>query len=133
MNRRLLFWMVTLLLTIGGVQNTFAQASYNHTYTQGVEVTEGDNYFLYNIGSGMFLTDGMDYGTHASVDHAGRIVKLETNSNGFSIHTRHYAANGSDDKAGYMTLNGYVDTGTNDADWVFTPVTVSDYTNAYTI
>ena len=125
--------MVTLLLTIGGVQNTFAQASYNHTYTQGVEVTEGDNYFLYNIGSGMFLTDGMDYGTHASVDHAGRIVKLETNSNGFSIHTRHYAANGSDDKAGYMTLNGYVDTGTNDADWVFTPVTVSDYTNAYTI
>ncbi len=73
MKKRLLFWMAALLVAIGGVQQAFAQASYNHTYTQGVAVAEGD-YFLYNIGAGMFLTDGMDYGTHASVDHAGRVI-----------------------------------------------------------
>ena len=133
MKKRLLFWMAALLVAIGGVQQAFAQASYNHTYTQGVEVAEGGDYFLYNIGSGMFLTDGMDYGAHASVDHAGRVITLAAATNGFSIYTKPYSANGSDEKAGYMTLNGYVDTSNNDADWVFTPVNVDGYTNAYTI
>ena len=110
-----------------------AQASYNQDYKVGAEVAAGENYFLYNIGSKMFLTDGMDYGTHASVDHAGRVIKLAVNTNGFSIYTKPFSANGSEEKAGYMTTNGYVDTGTNDADWVFTPVTVEGYTNAYTI
>jgi hypothetical protein len=133
MKRLLLFGMVATLLTIVGVQRASAQASYNFTYTQGVEVAAGDDYFLYNIGTGMFLTDGMDHGTHASVDHAGRVITLAAATNGFSIYTKPYSANGSDEKAGYMTLNGYVDTSNNDADWVFTPVNVDGYTNAYTI
>lgn len=133
MKRLLLFGMVATLLTIAGVQRAAAQASYNHTYTEGVEVAAGGDYFLYNIGTGMFLTDGMDYGTHASVDHAGRVITLAANTNGFSIYTKPYSANGSAEKAGFLTLNGYVDTPNNDADWVFTPVNVDGYTNAYTI
>ena len=129
MKRKLLLICVALLCAVG----TWAQASFNHIYTEGVTASAGSNYFLYNIGSGMFLTDGMDYGTHASVDHGGRILTLANNTNGFSIYTQPYSANGSDEKNGYLTTNGYIDTGTNDADWVFTPVSVAGYTNAYTI
>ena len=135
--KRLLRTAASIALLVGGVLcapfEAMAQASYNFKYTEGVTVSAGGNYFLYNIGSGMFLTDGMDYGTHASVDHAGRVITLAANNNGYSIYSRPFSANGSVEKAGYMTLNGYIDTGTNDADWVFTPVTVAGYTNAYTI
>mgnify|MGYP002856189933 CR=1 FL=1 len=134
--------MVAFLLSIVGVGNANAQASYNTKYTAGVDisdVTSSEYVFLYNIGSGQFLTNGMDYwGTHASVDHAGRDLTIASTTNGYSIYSKPYSINGgvyevSEEKAGYMTLNGYIDTGTNDADWVFTPVTVPGYTNAYTI
>ena len=137
MKKRLLFWMAALLVAIGGVQQAFAQASYNHTYKQGVVVAEGSDYFLYNIGTGMFLTDGMDYGTHGSVDHAGRVITLTANGDGYRIYTRPYSANGSDEKAGYVCTDGYIDETNVDAgrvgNWVFTPVNVDGYTNAYTI
>ncbi len=130
MKRKLLFAIVALLCSVG----TWAQkASYNHLYNAGVEPAAGGNYFLYNIGANMFLTDGMDYGTHASVDNSGRVITLAANTNGFSIYTEPFSANGSDAKKGYLTLNGYVDTGSNDADWVFESVSVDGYTNAYTI
>ena len=121
--------IATLLCSVGA----WAQASYNYSYKNGVTVAAGDNYFLYNIGSGMFLTDGMDYGTHASVDHGGRVLTLAATTKGFSIYTKPYSTNGSDEKKGYLTTNGYVDTGSNDANWVFTPVSVAGYTNVYTI
>jgi len=131
--RKLKLLIAAAALTLGGTIAANAQASYNHTYTTGVEVAAGGDYFLYNIGAGMFLTDGMDFGTHGSVDHAGRVITLAANTNGYSIYTKPYSANGTAEKAGFLTLNGYVDTGANDADWVFTPVTVDGYTNAYTI
>lgn len=137
MKKKRLLKTVLSSLLIGGMilspNEAKAQASYNFKYTEGATVSAGGNYFLYNIGSGMFLTDGMDYGTHASVDHAGRVITLAANNSGYSIYARPFSSNGSAEKAGYMTLNGYIDTGTNDADWVFTPVTVAGYTNAYTI
>ncbi|MDO4993778.1 MAG: hypothetical protein Q4E32_02105 [Bacteroidales bacterium] len=136
MNRRLLLWMVTAIMTIVGVQNASAQASpqasYNHTYKKGVEVAVGGDYFLYNIGEGQFLTGGMDWGSHASVDYAGKVCTLAVSGNGYSIYTAYYSENGLSN-SGYLTTNGYTDTGNNDAQWVFTPVAVSGYTNAYTI
>ena len=130
MKRKLLFAIVALLCSVG----TWAQkASYNQNYTSGVEPAAGGDYFLYNIGAKMFLTDGADYGTHASVDNSGRVITLAANTNGFSIYTQPFSANGSAEKKGFLTLNGYVDTGTNDADWVFESVSVDGYTNAYTI
>ena len=114
-------------------QSSNIQADYNVAYTEGVEAEAGEEFFLYNIGSGMFLTDGMDWGTHASADHAGRIITLATAGKGFSIYTKPFAANDNDEKAGFMTTNGYVDTASNDAEWEFTPVEIDGYTNAYTI
>ena len=114
---------------------TWAQASYNHTYTEGVPVEAGENYFLYNIASGMFLTDGMDYGTHASIDHAGRVITLEASGGGYTVNTTPFSANGSALKNGGLFLNAsgepYVD-GTS-AEWTFEPVSFSGYTNAYLI
>ena len=118
-----------------GVTQVKAQASFNHTYTEGATVAAGTDYFLYNIGSGQFLTDGMDWGTHATADHAGRVITFaEVTSGKYSIYTASYSVNNSvAGKPGYMTTNGYLDTGTNDANWEFTPVSVAGYTNAYTI
>ena len=124
--------LMALLVASAFAGNAWAQASYNISYTDGVEVAEGD-YFLYNVGSKAFLADGMDWGTHATADHAGRVVTLAKVSEepvAFSIFTKSFT---SSDKAGYMTLNGYLDTGTNDANWVFSPVEFEGYTNVYTI
>ena len=129
---KLLLAFCALLL---GWSSASAQASYNHTYTQGVTVAVGTDYFLYNVGSQMFLADGMDWGAHATTDHAGRkITFAEVASGKYSIYTESYSVNNDEQaKAGFMTTNGYLDTGTNDAEWVFTPVSVDGYTNVYTI
>jgi hypothetical protein len=131
---RLLFTLIAF--AVGAFSfNANAQASYNFEYTEGSLVAAGGDYFLYNIGSKMFLTDGMDWGTHATADHAGRVITFASLSDGkYSIYTESFSLNnGQEAKKGYMTTNGYLDTGTNDANWVFTPVTVDGYTNAYTI
>ena len=124
------------MMTIVGVQNASAQtspqASYNHTYKKGVEVAVGGGYFLYNIGAGQFLTGGMDYGSYASVDYAGKVCTFATSGDGYSIYTTYYSENGLSNP-GYLTNNGYTDTGTNDASWVFESVEVNGYINAYTI
>lgn len=128
--KTLLAMAVALLCSVG----SWAQASYNHTYTEGVTPAAGGDYFLYNIGKGQFLTAGLNYGTRATVDNSGRVLTLAAATNGFSIYTNYVSLNNrSDAKAGYLTTNGYVDTGKNDADWVFTPVSVDGYTNAFTI
>lgn len=133
--KKLLFLLLCALLTMIGVTQMKAQASYNHAYVQGVEVAAGGDYFLYNVGAGMFLTDGMDWGTHATADHAGRVITFAALEGGkYSIRTASYSVNnGEQAKEGFMTLNGYLDTGTNDANWEFTPVAVDGYTNVYTI
>ena len=125
-------------LVLTGATAAWGQASYNIVYKNGVEVAEGGDYFLYNISSGMFLTDGMDYGTHASVDHAGRVLTLAAATNGFAVYSKPFSANGSDEKAGFLFKNDqgepYVD-GSADkkADLIFTPVSYDGYTNVYTI
>lgn len=133
MKRKLLLAMLFVASAIGFKAN--AQASYNHTYTDGVTVAAGTDFFLYNIGAGMFLTDGMDWGTHATADHAGRKITFAALADGkYSIYTESYSLNeGQEAKKGYMTTNGYLDTGTNNANWVFTPVSLAGYTNVYTI
>lgn len=132
--RKIKLLLSFLALFMGG-NYVNAQASYNHIYQEGVTVAEGTDYFLYNIGAGMFLTDGMDWGTHATADHAGRKITFAALADGkYSIYTESYSLNNNQEaKKGYMTTNGYLDTGTNDANWTFTPVSVAGYTNAYTI
>lgn len=138
MKRLLLFGMVATLLTIVGVQRASAQASYNHIYTEGVEVAAGGNYFLYNIGSKMFLSNGRAWGTHAVCDHAGRIVTFAApaGENAYTIYSQSFSVNnGSEAKAGYVCTDGYIDEPDINASrvgkWTFTPV--EGRTNVYTI
>lgn len=133
--RKLKLLIATLTLVVGGMNSLYGQASYNQTYKNGATVAEGGNYFLYNIESGMFLTDGMDYGTHASIDHAGRVITLSSSGSGYTINTTPFSANGTDLKAGGLFLNDkgepFVD-GTS-AEWTFENVNVDGYTNVYAI
>lgn len=134
MKRLLRNVLTALVVATAGVVTASAQASYNYHYTTGVQPAAGGDYFLYNIGTGQFLTNGLNYGTRATVDNSGRVLTLAANGSGYSIYTNYVSLNNrTEAKAGYLTTNGYVDTGNNDAAWVFTPVTVSGYTNAYTI
>lgn len=128
--------LLALFALIVGGNSLWAQASYNHTYTVGAEVSAGGDFFLYNIGQGQFLTSGLNYGTRATVDNSGRVLTLTVNGSGYNIYTNFVSLNNRGEntrKAGYLTTNGYVDTGSSDAAWVFTPVEVPGYTNAYTI
>lgn len=138
MKQKLLLAAVTLFAAVfsGGGNSLKAQASYNASYTEGVEVAAGSDYFLYNIGSGTFLTGGMDWGSHASGDHAGKKITLATVGEGaYTIYTAYYSANGVEN-SGYLTAgNSYTDNDGNNGivNWVFTPVEVNGCTNAYTI
>lgn len=125
MKRKFLLTCAAIAAMLVGTLNASAQ------YTEGVTVAEGTDYFLYNIVGQKFLTDGMDWGTHATIDNAGRVITIASTGDGtYSIYAKNFS---NSEKAGYMTTNGYIDSGTNDANWVFTPVTLDGYTNVYTI
>ena len=113
-----------------GVQNVKAQASYNHSWTSGVEITEGNDFFLYNVGAKRFLDYGMNWGTRAVVDNAGKSLTVEKISNGvYALKTGISGGNGP-----YVGENGYMNGSTKaNGGWTFTSVSVAGYTNVYTI
>ena len=132
MKRKLLLAACLVAGALGFEAN--AQASYNKTYTQGVEVAAGSDYFLYNIGAGQFLTGGMDWGSHASADHAGKTVTLAVSDGGYTIYTAYYSPNGVEN-SGFLTGGDvYTDNdGTAKATYSFNSATVDGYTNVYTL
>jgi hypothetical protein len=91
MKKRLTKLLLSAVLLVVGVVQANAQAFYNQKYTEGVTVAQGGDYFLYNIGSGTFLTNGMNWGTHATGDHAGRIVEFASSGAGFTVKTNNYS------------------------------------------
>ena len=86
----------------------------------GNEPQEGD-FYLYNVGSGRFLTSGAWWGTHAVVDYDGMQVTLAAANGGYTISTAIAFA------GKYLGDNAYMDNGTA-ATWVFTQVTPGVYT-----
>ena len=112
--------------------NANAQASYNHSWTDGVTVAAGSDYFLYNIGSGKFLDGGMDWGTRATVDNAGKALTLAESNGKYTIYTgvkTRYSTGGA---GNYLSgSSGYMDGASTE--FTFTPVEVAGYTNVYTI
>ena len=132
MKRKLLFAIVALLCSVGAS----AQASYNQSYTEGVEVAAGSDYFLYNIGADAFLTGGMDWGSHGAVDHAGKKATLTEVSTGvYKISMTYHSANGVSND-GWLGEDGGVYTDAPEGklvNFTFTSVSVDGYTNAYTI
>ncbi len=53
----------------------------------GAAPENGKSYYLYNVGTGLFLSEGDNWGTHASVNDMGTDIKLTTNNTGFTINT----------------------------------------------
>ena len=131
--KKLKLLIAVVAILFGGVPAN-AQASYNTSWTEGVEVTTGYDYFLYNIGSGTFLTGGMDWGSSASGDHAGKTVEFRSAGEGvYNIWSYYYSPNGLSND-GFLGINGYLDAGESKiANCVFTTVSVDGYINAYTI
>lgn len=135
--RKLKLLLASFALLVGGVNYVCAQATYNHTYTEGVLVTEGSNYFLYNIESNTFFSGGMDWGTRAAGDHSGKVVTLTASDGKYTIKSAFFSSNNNDTAEGYLTKydEPYADNNTT-ADYesyTFTLADVAGYTNAYTI
>lgn len=80
-------------------------------------------FYLYNIGTGMFLGAGSDWNTHAAVDQVGLEVEMTVSGDGFTMKTPYGNFNGG-------AHGPYVDTGGND---VYTFTAVSGKENTYTI
>jgi len=80
-------------------------------------------FYLYNIGTGMFLGAGSDWNTHAAVDQVGLEVEMTASGDGFTMKTPYGNFNGG-------AHGPYVDT---DKDDVYTFTAVSGKENTYTI
>lgn len=85
-------------------------------------VAAGD-YYLYNVGSQAFLSNGASWGTHAVVANEGFLVNLSRVSDGVYTIGTNAKYSGK-----YFTDNGYVDTGSA-TNWTFEPV--SGQVNTY--
>ena len=92
----------------------------------GSEPAEG-TFYLYNIGTGMWLANGSDWSTHCAVDVYPLPITLVSNGDGkFKMQTHMFA--GKEEK--YINWNAYTDTGDQNT-WQFNAV--EGKTNVYTI
>ena len=123
MLKKLLSFFVLTLCIVGDVSATVIPSP---LYNSGRAVGAGTFYF-YNIGANRFLSRGTDWDTHAVLDGAGLPIVSESFGDGGSLKT---GING-----GYVFFNEqgevYID-GTQTA-FRCDQVTVSGYTNAYTL
>ena len=96
-------------------------------YTGTATPAAGEEYFLYNIGTGLWLNNGSDWNTHAAVDIYPLAVKLiAADGQKFKLQTHMFA--GKEEK--WVNWNAYVDTPSQDT-WQFNPV--PGKTNVFTI
>ena len=101
-----------------------------YTWTEGATVAAGE-YYLYNIDSERFMTQGCWWGTHMAADGAGKVITISGSADAYNLHMAGVAA------GSYLSGGAYTDTGgeTTDANlqWTFEAVSVTGYTNAYKI
>ncbi|MCR5270448.1 MAG: FIVAR domain-containing protein [Prevotella sp.] len=96
------------------------------TFT-GSTPTADTEYFLYNIGTGMWLANGSDWNTHAAVDIYPLGVKLIAADGGrFKMQTHMF----KNREEKWINYNAYVDTNGQDT-WTFNAVEGKD--NVYSI
>lgn len=92
----------------------------------GSEPAEGE-FYLFNVGRGLWLNNGSDWNTHAAVDVYGLPITLVAAEDGkFKMQTHMFS--GKDEK--WINWNAYVDTGDQNT-WQFNAV--EGKTNVYTI
>ena len=113
MKRKLLFAIVALLCAVGS----------RATDWTGNAPAAGD-FYLYNVGADRFLGYGANWGTRATVEHAGIPVTLAKVSDGVYTIKTNVSADGK-----MLNVNGYVDS--DATNWTFTAV--GGQTNVYQI
>lgn len=106
---------------------------YHRDVFTGTAPAAGLEAYLYNVGAGLYLAGGNDWGTHASLQYAARTVVLHPNTfaaNCYDIRTN--LPNGIRGNNDWLGHNGYVDCGGH-ADnnqnwgWIFEPVGDGSY------
>ncbi len=96
------------------------------TATNVEEVTNEGTYYLYNVGSGMWLGSGYDYGTHAEAKEVGCPVQLaKVCDNVYKIKMN---VVGTDRGLFHADANIWTDGGGNGVDWTFTKTADGYYT-----
>lgn len=118
---RLLMFLLSLIVGGGSVwaQSWTAQAPAN-----------GD-FYLYNVGTGKFLSCGEDWGTHAVVGNGALKFTLANNGSGaYTLYTINNFSFGNPNAA-QLQSNGYVDQNVNATTWTFTEV--NGLENTYTL
>ena len=101
-------------------------------YKDGSEVAAGSDYYLYNIGAGKFLDNGMNWGTRATVDNAGQALTLAVGATDgtYTIKTNLHTTDGMG--LGDWMSDGYMDSESS-VEFKFNPVSVDGYSNVYTL
>ena len=74
---------VALLNLQGAIKVKAQTVAYIYT---GVAPAAGE-FYLFNVGTGMWLNQGSDWCTHAAVDQAGLLITFEESGAGFVFHT----------------------------------------------
>jgi len=123
MKRKLLF----AAALVAGALGFEAQAQ--STPTAGVEAAIGD-YYIYNLGAGLYLNLGSSYTTHSTVDGAGCVITISGETDAYQLHFAGIDSNS------YMGNGGWVDCSTTRDDYstfAFEPVSVDGYSNVYKI
>ena len=80
--RKLKLFLATLAMIVGGVNCAWA------TDWTGNAVGAG-TYYLYNVGADRFLGYGANWGSMATLEHAGIPLTLTADGTGYKIVSRH--------------------------------------------
>lgn len=94
------------------------------TYTEGDTVRTGGKYHIQNVATGLWLTEGDNWGTHASLDSVGCTLQTVASGTGFYVKTQFGSLHMN------SASNGVWMDQSTQCTWYFTPVEGTDY---YTI
>ena len=118
MKRKLLLAAVTLFAAVFSGGNSISATDWTGN------APAAGTYYLYNVGADRFLGYGANWGSRATVEHAGIPVTLTKVSDGVYTITTNVVENGK-----MLNVNGYVDS--DPSNWTFT--SVAGETNTYQI
>jgi len=94
---------------------------------KGVIPVDGKQYYIYNIGSGMYLSHGSSWGMHLTVDGSGRAIAVYSNND--DTYAMHHS--GIDMKK-YQSEDGWCDH-TPAGKFIFEKTTSGDFENVFYI
>lgn len=118
--KRKLFLLLCALLTMIGVQAQTAP-------TAGVIPVSGEEYYLYNIASGRYMSRGSSYTTHVTIDGCGEVITVGGSEGSYTLHM----ASVSDANA-FVSNDGWIDgADARKGEFSFVSANKDGYSNVY--